>query len=87
MAAIHSQAPHGGWRRVSHRPRRASRLFERALAAVRDWSRHQRDRLQIAALDAGISRDIEICRSDPLNLDREQKEREAWFNNLDFPPF
>ena len=43
--------------------------------------------LQIAALDAGISRDIEICRSDPLDLDREQKEREAWFNNLDFPPF
>jgi hypothetical protein len=39
MTAIHSQAPYGGWRRVWYRPRRASRLVERALAAVRDWRR------------------------------------------------
>jgi type IV secretory pathway ATPase VirB11/archaellum biosynthesis ATPase len=87
MTAIHAQTPHGGWRRVSHRPRRTSRLFEKALAAIRDWRRHRRDRLQIAALDARISRDIEICRSDPLDRDREQKERDAWFHTLDFPPF
>ena len=60
MIAIHSQALYGGWRRVWHRPRRASRLVERALAAVLDWRRRRRDRLQIAALDARISRDIRI---------------------------
>ena len=87
MTAIHSQAPHGGWRRVSHRPQRASRLVERALSAVRDWRRRRRDRLQIAALDARISCDIEICRSDPLDLDRDQKERDAWLDTLRFPPF
>jgi hypothetical protein len=87
MTAIHSQAPRGGWRRVLHRPRRAGRLVDRALAAVRDWRRRRRDRLQIAALDARISRDIEICRSDPLDLDREQKERAAWLDTLGFPPF
>jgi hypothetical protein len=70
MTAIHLQAPHGDWRRVSHRPRRTSRLVERALAAVRDWRRRRRDRLQIAALDARISRDIKTRRSDPLDLDR-----------------
>jgi uncharacterized protein YjiS (DUF1127 family) len=87
MAAIDSQAPHSGWRRVSHRPRRTSSLVERAQAAVRDWRRRRRERLQIAALDARISRDIEICRSDPLDLDREQKERDAWLDTLNFPPF
>ena len=87
MIAIHSQAPCGGWRRVWHRRRRASRLVERALVAVRDWRRRRRDRLQIAALDAGISRDIETRRGDPLDLDREQKEREAWLDTLSFPPF
>jgi hypothetical protein len=87
MTAIHSQAPHDGWRRVSHRPRRASRLVERALTAVRDWRRRRRDRLQIAALDARISRDAKICRSDPLDRDREQKERDAWLDTLGFPPF
>jgi hypothetical protein len=87
MTAINSQAPYGGWRRVWHRPRRASRLAGRALAAVRDWRRRRRDRLQIAALDARISRDREIYRSDPVDLDREQKERDAWFDTLRFPPF
>ena len=87
MTAIHSQVPYGGWRRVWHRPRRASRLVERALAAVLDWRRRRRDRLQIAALDALISRDIETRRGDPLDLDREQKEREAWLDTLSFPPF
>jgi hypothetical protein len=85
MTAIHSQVPYGGWRRVSRRPRRTGRLVERALAAVRDWRR--RDRLQIAALDARISRDIETRRGDPLDPDREQKEREAWLDTLSFPPF
>jgi hypothetical protein len=87
MTAIHSQVPCQGWRRVWHRQRRASRLVERALAAVRDWRRRRRDRLQIAALDARISRDIETRRGDPLDLDREHKEREAWFDTLTFPPF
>jgi hypothetical protein len=86
MTAIHSQAPFG-LRRVSHRPRRAGRLVEAALAAVRDWRRHRRNRLRIAALDAWISRDIEIWRGDPLDHDREQTERDAWLKTLDFPPF
>ena len=87
MTAIHSQAPHDGWRRVSHRPRRASRLVERALTAVRDWRRRRRDRLQIAALDARISHKIETRRSYPLDLDREQKERDAWLDTIGFSPF
>ena len=86
MTAIPSQVPYGGWRRVWH-GRGASRLVEGALAAVRDWRRRRRDRLQIAALDARISRDIETRRGDPLDLDREQKEREAWLDTLSFPPF
>ena len=87
MIAIHSQALYGGWRRIWHRPRRASRLVDRALAAVLDWRRRRRDRLQIAALDARISRDIETRRGDPLDLHREQTEREAWLDTLSFPPF
>ena len=87
MTPIHSQVPCGGRRRVWHRRRRASRLVERALVAVRDWRRRRRDRLQIAALDARTSRDIETRRGDPLDLDREQKEREAWLDTLSFPPF
>ena len=87
MIAIHSQALYGGWRRAWHRPRRASRLVERALVAVRDWRKRRRDRLQIAALDARISRDIETRRGDPLDLDREQRGREAWLDTLNFPPF
>jgi hypothetical protein len=65
------------------------RLVERALAAVRDWRRRRRrrNRCQIAALNARMARDIEICRGDPLNLDREQKERDAWLDTLGFPPF
>jgi hypothetical protein len=73
MTAIHSQAPHGGWPRISHRPRRGGRFVERALAAVRDWRSRRRNRLH----NARISRDLEICCSDPLDLDREQKERDA----------
>src|SRR5260221_4039409 len=87
MTAIHSQVPYVGWRRGWHRPRRASRLVGRALVAVRAWRRRRRDRLQIAALDARISRDIETRRGDPLDLDREQKEREASLDMLSFPPF
>jgi hypothetical protein len=87
MTAIHSQVPDGGWRRVWHRPRRARWLVERVLAAVRDWRKRRRDRLQIAALDDRISRDLEIYRSDPLNLDREQKEPDACLDTLGFHPF
>ena len=87
MTAIHSQVPCGGSRRVWHRRRRASRVVERALVAVRDWRTRRRDCRQIAALDARISRDIETRRGDPLDLDREQKEREAWLDTLSFPPF
>jgi len=87
MAAIDWQAPRGGWRRVSHRPRCARRLVQRTVAAVRDWRRRRRDRLQIAVLDARISRDIKTRHGDPLHLDREQKEREAWLDTLSFPPF
>ena len=87
MTAIHPQASHGGWRRVLPGPRRASHLVERALAAVRDWCRRQHDRNQIVALDERTLRDIGICRSDPLYLDSEQKERDAWLDALRFPPF
>jgi uncharacterized protein YjiS (DUF1127 family) len=87
MTAIHLQAPRGGWHRASHWPRRAARVVERALAAVSEWRRRRRIRLQIAALNARISRDIEIGRGDPLDLDREQKERDAWLDTLGFPPF
>jgi uncharacterized protein YjiS (DUF1127 family) len=87
MTAIHPHAALGGWRRASHRPRRAGCLVERVLAAVRDWRRYRRGRRQIAALDARISRDIEVWRGDPLDRDREQAERDAWLKMLDFPPF
>jgi hypothetical protein len=87
MTAIPSHAPHGGWRRVSHRPRRTGRLVEGALAAIRDWRRRRRTRRQVAALDAQVSRNIESRRGDPLDLDREQKERDAWLDTLGFPPF
>jgi hypothetical protein len=86
MTAIHSQVPYGGWRRVWHRPRRADRPVERALTALRDWRRRRRDRLPFAALDAPVLHDIET-RGDPLDLNREQKEREAWLDTLSFPPF
>ena len=87
MTAIHSQAPHGGWRRVSNRPRRASRLAQRALAAVRDWRRRLQDRNRSSALDERSLRDSGICRSEELYLDREQIERDAWLDTLHFPPF
>jgi hypothetical protein len=87
MTAIHSRVPHGGWRRISHRSRRTGRLAERALAATRDWRRRRRTRLQVAALGAQLSRDIESRRGDPLGLDREQKEHDAWLDTLGFPPF
>jgi hypothetical protein len=87
MTAIHLRTPLGGWCRTSGRPRRAGRVVERALAAVREWRRRRRIRLQISALNARISRSIEIRRGDPLDLEREQKEREAWLDTLSFPPF
>jgi len=87
MTAIHLQTPLGGGCRTSGRPRRAGRVVERALAAVREWRRRRHIRLQITALNARISRNIEICHGDPLDLDREQKEREAWLDTLSFPPF
>ena len=87
MTAIHPQAPHGGWRRVSHRPRRASRLVQRALAAVRDWRRRLQDRNRSSALDERTLLDSGICRSDELYLDREQIERDTWLETLHFPPF
>jgi uncharacterized protein YjiS (DUF1127 family) len=83
MTAIHPQASQSGWRQVLHRPQRASRLVARALAAVRD----RRRRNQIVALDERTLRDIGICRSDPLYLESEQKERDAWLDTLRFPPF
>jgi hypothetical protein len=87
MTAIHSRAPHGGWRRVSHRPRRAIRVAQRALAAVRDWRRRLEDRNRSSALDERTLRDSGICRSEGLYLDREQIERDAWPDTLRFPPF
>jgi hypothetical protein len=87
MTTIHSQAPHGGWRRVSYWPRRASRLVETALAAVRDWRRRLQDRNRSPAVDERTLRDSAICRSDELYLDRDQIERDAWLDTLRFPPF
>ena len=86
MTVIHSEASYGGWRRVSHRPRRAS-LIQKALAAVRDWRRRLRDRNRSSALDERSLRDSGICRSEELYLDREQIERDAWLDTLHFPPF
>ena len=87
MTAIHSHASQGGWLRVSRRPRRAGRLVERALSAIRDWRRRGRNGRQIAALNARISRDLEVCCGDPLDLDCEQKQRDAWLDTSGFPPF
>ena len=86
MTVIHSQASYGGWRRVSHLPRRAS-LLQKALAAVRDWRRRLQDRNRSSALDERTLRDSGICRSDELCLDSTQRERDAWVDTLHFPPF
>ena len=86
MTLIHSRASYGGWRRISHRPRRAS-LLQKALAAVRDWRRRLQDRNRSSALDERSLRDSRICRSEELYLDREQIERDAWLDTLHFPPF
>ena len=86
MTLIHSRASYGGWRRVSHRPRRAS-LLQKALAAVRDWRSRLQDRNRSSALDERSLRDSGICRSEELYLDREQIERDAWLDTLHFPPF
>ena len=87
MTVIHSQASYGGWRRVSHRPRRAS-LLQKALAAVRDWRRRLQDRNRSSALDERTLRDSGICRpSEEPYLDREQIERDAWLDTLRIPPF
>ena len=87
MTATHSQAPHGGWRRASHRARRASHLVQRALGAVRNWRRRLQDRNRSSALDERTLRDSGICRSDEIYLDREQIERDTWLDTLRFPPF
>ena len=87
MTAIHPQAPHGGWRRVSHRPRQASRLVQRALAAVRDWRRRLQDRNRSSALDERTLRDSEICRGDTFYLDSTQRERDAWLIRCTSHPF
>ena len=86
MTLIHSRASYGGWRRVSHLPRRAS-LLQKALAAVRDWRSRLQDRNRSSALDERSLRDSGICRSEELYLDREQIERDAWLDTLHFPPF
>ena len=86
MTVSHSQATYGGWRRVSHRPRRAG-LLKKALAAVRDWRRRLQDRNRSSALDERTLLDGEICRSEERYLDREQIERDAWLETLRFPPF
>ena len=64
MTAIQSHATHGGWRRVSHRPRRGNHLIQRALAAVRDWRRRLQDRNRSSTLDERTLLDGEICRGD-----------------------
>ena len=87
MTAIHSQATHGGWRRVSHRARRGNHLIQRALAAVRDWRRRLQDRNRSPTLDERTLRDSEICRGDTFYLDSTQRERDAWLDTLHFPPF
>ena len=87
MTAIHSQATHGGWRRVSRRPRRGNHLIQRALAAVRDWRRRLQDRNRSSTLDERILLDSEICRGDTFYLDSTQRERDAWLDTLHFPPF
>jgi hypothetical protein len=87
MTAVHSPAPHGAWRRASHRPRGASRLVQRALAAVRDWRRHLQDRNRSSAVDERTLCDSGICRCEELYHDREQIERDAWLETLRFPPF
>jgi hypothetical protein len=87
MTAVHSQTRHGGWSRVSDRSRRASRLVEGALAAVRDWRRRRHDRNRSSALDERTLRHSGICRGDTLYLDREQRERDAWHDMLHSPPF
>jgi hypothetical protein len=87
MTAIHWQAPHGGWRRVSYRPRRASRLVQRVSAAVRDWRRRLQDRNRTSAFDERTSLDSEICRGDAFYLDNTQRERDAWLDTLRSPPF
>jgi predicted phosphohydrolase len=86
MTPIHSQATYGGWRRVSHRPRRAS-LLQKALAAVRGWRRRLQDRNRSSALDERTFLDSEICRGDTFYLDSTQRERDAWLDTLHFPPF
>lgn len=87
MTAIHSHAPYGGWQRISHRPRRAIDLVQRALAAIRDWPRRLQDRNRSSALDERTLRDSGIYRCEELYLDREQIERDAWLDTLRFPPF
>ena len=87
MTAIHSQAPHGAWRRASDKPRRASGLVQRALAAVRDWRRRLQDRNRSSELDEPTLCDSGICRCEELYYDREQIERHAWLDTLRFPPF
>ena len=87
MTAIHSQATHGGWRRVWRRPRRGNHLIQRALAAVRDWRRRLQDRDRSSTLDERILLDSEICRGDTFYLDSTQRERDAWLDTLHFPPF
>ena len=74
MTLIHSRASYGGWRRVSHRPRRAS-LLQKALAAVRDWRRRLQDRNRSSAFDERTLRDSGICRNDTLYHDSKQIER------------
>ena len=86
MTVTHSQASYGGWRRVSHRPRRVS-LLQKALAAVRDWHRRLQDRNRWSGLDERTLRDSGVCRSEELYLDREEIERNAWLDTLHFPPF
>src|ERR1700719_2944832 len=87
MTAIHSQATHAGWCRVSHWPRRGNHLIQRALAAVRDWRRRLQDRNRSSTLDERTLRNSEICRGDTFYLDSTQRERDAWLDTLHFPPF
>ena len=87
MTAIHSHVPHDALRRASHRPRRASRLVQRALAAVRDWRKRLQDPNRSSALDELTLCDRGICRCEELYHDREQIERDAWLETLRFPPF
>jgi uncharacterized protein YjiS (DUF1127 family) len=87
MSITQLHAPHG-WRRASPEPHRgrAVRFVETAVAAVRDWRRRARDRVELAALDERTLHDIGLSRSDTLYLTRKADDDDAWRFVLRYPP-